>query len=39
MCIRDSYSSNVLIMEKCEELLPDYYNFVHGVVDVYKRQL
>jgi molecular chaperone HtpG len=20
-------------MEKCEELLPDYYNFVHGVVD------
>lgn len=27
------YSSNVLIMEKCEELLPDYYNFVHGVVD------
>ena len=27
------YSSNVLIMEKCEELLPDYYNFVRGVVD------
>lgn len=27
------YSSNVLIMEKCEELLPDYFNFVHGVVD------
>ena len=27
------YSSNVLIMEKCEELLPDYLNFVRGVVD------
>lgn len=27
------YSSNVLIMEKCEDLLPDYYNFVRGVVD------
>ena len=27
------YSSNVLIMEKCEDLLPDHYNFVHGVVD------
>ena len=27
------YSSNVLIMDKCEELLPDYYNFVRGVVD------
>lgn len=27
------YSSNVLIMEKCEELLPDYFNFVRGVVD------
>ncbi|NGM16438.1 molecular chaperone HtpG [Eggerthellaceae bacterium zg-893] len=27
------YSSNVLIMEKCEELLPDHYNFVRGVVD------
>ncbi len=27
------YSYNVLIMEKCEELLPDYYNFVRGVVD------
>jgi len=27
------YSSNVLIMEKCSELLPDYYNFVRGVVD------
>ncbi len=27
------YSSNVLIMEKCAELLPDYYNFVRGVVD------
>lgn len=27
------YSSNVLIMEKCEELLPDYFNFVRGVID------
>ena len=27
------YSSNVLIMEKCEELLPDYFNFARGVVD------
>ncbi|MGI6045630.1 MAG: molecular chaperone HtpG [Eggerthellaceae bacterium] len=27
------YSSNVLIMEKCADLLPDYYNFVHGIVD------
>ena len=27
------YSSNVLIMEKCEELLPDYFSFVRGVVD------
>ncbi len=27
------YSSNVLIQEKCEELLPDYFNFVRGVVD------
>ena len=27
------YSSNVMIMEKCAELLPDYYNFVRGVVD------
>ncbi|MDR3315392.1 MAG: molecular chaperone HtpG, partial [Coriobacteriales bacterium] len=27
------YSSNVLIMEKCEELLPDAFNFVRGVVD------
>lgn len=27
------YSANVLIMEKCAELLPDYYNFVRGVVD------
>lgn len=27
------YSSNVLIMGKCEELLPDHYNFVRGVVD------
>ena len=27
------YSSGVLIMEKCADLLPDYYNFVRGVVD------
>lgn len=27
------YSSGVLIMEKCADLLPDYYNFVKGVVD------
>ena len=27
------YSSGVLIMYKCEELLPDYYSFVKGVVD------
>ena len=27
------YSSNVLIMEKCADLLPDYYNFVRGVVN------
>lgn len=26
------YSSNVLIMDKCEELLPEYYGFVRGVV-------
>lgn len=27
------YQSNVLIQEKCADLLPDYYNFVRGVVD------
>jgi molecular chaperone HtpG len=27
------YSSNVLIMDKCADLLPDYYNFVKGIVD------
>ncbi len=27
------YSSGVLIMEKCEELVPDYFNFVRGIVD------
>ena len=27
------YSSGVLIMEKCKELLPEYFNFVKGVVD------
>lgn len=27
------YSSGVMIMEHCEELLPDYFGFVRGVVD------
>ncbi len=27
------YSSGVLIMEKCKELLPDYFSFVKGLVD------
>ena len=27
------YSAGVMIMEKCEDLLPDYFNFVRGVVD------
>jgi molecular chaperone HtpG len=27
------YSDNVLIQEKCSDLLPDYYNFVRGIVD------
>ena len=27
------YSSGVLIMDKCRELLPEYFNFVRGVVD------
>ena len=27
------YTSGVLIMEKCEDLLPDCFNFVRGVVD------
>lgn len=27
------YSSGVLIMEKCPDLLPDYFSFVKGVVD------
>lgn len=27
------YSSGVMIMEKCKELLPDYFNFVKGLVD------
>ena len=27
------YASGVLIMEKCPELLPDYFSFVKGVVD------
>ena len=27
------YSSGVLIQDKCEELVPDYFNFMRGVVD------
>lgn len=27
------YSNGVLIMDKCSDLLPDYFNFVRGVVD------
>ncbi|MEG1469683.1 MAG: molecular chaperone HtpG [Anaerovoracaceae bacterium] len=27
------YSSGVMIMDKCEDLLPDYFNFVKGLVD------
>ncbi len=27
------YSSGILIQDRCEELLPDYFNFVRGVVD------
>ena len=27
------YSSSVMIMDKCHELLPDYFNFVKGLVD------
>ena len=27
------YSDNVLIQEKCSDLVPDYYNFVRGIVD------
>ena len=27
------YSAGILIMDKCADLLPDYYNFVRGVVD------
>ena len=27
------YSSGVLIMDQCKELLPEYFNFVRGVVD------
>lgn len=33
------YSSNVLIMDKCEELLPDEFNFVKGVVDSHDLNL
>ena len=27
------YSSGVLIMENCEDLLPDHFRFVRGIVD------
>ena len=27
------YSSGVMIMERCKELLPDYFNFIKGLVD------
>lgn len=27
------YSSGVMIMEKCQDLLPDYFSFVKGIVD------
>ena len=27
------YSNNILIMDKCDELLPDYFNFVKGIID------
>lgn len=27
------YSSNVMIMDRCEELLPDYFGFVKGIVE------
>lgn len=27
------YSNGVLIMDKCEDLLPDYFNFIKGLVD------
>ena len=27
------YSNGVMIMEKCSDLLPDYFNFVKGIVD------
>lgn len=27
------YSNGVMIMEKCEDLLPDYFGFIRGVVD------
>lgn len=27
------YSNGVMIMDKCKDLLPDYYSFIHGLVD------
>ena len=33
------FCSNVMIQENCEELLPDYFNFVRGIVDSQDLQL
>ena len=33
------YSNGVLIMDKCSDLLPDYFGFVKGVVDSYDLSL
>ena len=33
------YTNGVLIMEKCSELLPDYFSFVRGIVDTEDIQL
>ena len=30
------YSSGVLIMDRCPDLLPDYFSFVKGLVDTEK---
>ena len=31
------YSNGVLIMDKCSELLPDYFSFIKGVIDTERR--
>lgn len=33
------YTNGVLIMEKCSELLPDYFSFIRGIVDTEDIQL